>query len=1002
MRLSKDELITLSRLLDEGLELPAEARESWLESLAEPLRELKPKLRELLARRVSAETDDFLGTLPKFTLVADAAEQAQPVASVLEGEIVGAYRLIREIGHGGMSTVWLAVRTDEQIKRPVALKLPHVHLNRQQFAERFARERDILAELTHPNIARLYDAGVTEAGQPFLAIEYIDGIPVTEYCDQRQLPIRARIDLFLQILGAVQYAHSHLVIHRDLKPSNILVARDGQVTLLDFGIAKLVTDGVAPETRLTLLGGRALTPDYASPEQIGGEPLSTSSDVYSLGVVLYELFTGARPYRLERDSRGALEDAILSGDPLRPSQAAIDASRAQGRATTVKKIRSALNGDLDTIVVKALKRHPAERYVTVDALRQDLERFLAGLPVLAQPDSAWYRTRKFVSRHKLGVVASTVVVGALAGGLAAVSWQARIARTEAATSRAVQDFLEDIFKANAGTQDDPIRGRQTTARQLLDTGASKIDKSLADAPAAKLRVLATLADMYHDLGLIEQSVALNQRRVLLAKGTYGPNNPEAARALIGLGEALASSQEVGERDAALAEAARILDHNADFSSATRGRLLSTLAEANYDRDAAMARKYAELSVQVLRGHPPSNDLEDALVNLAAMYGFSGDAVRAESAYEEALTISKRLHAGADSSRPQIYTYLGDAQQDRQEYAKAESSYRAAVQEALALGDENGLDAIRAGHGLGLFLFGIGKTEEGLALMADAKDRILKTRGPEDSLIAPWILTGYARALTRVGRMEEALDYLGQAERNQRQYRPGAMVLALVLEREALALSEEGLHAEAIQHLDEAAAIHTAIHDQGAQWNDHVLARTRVLIAAAKPHEARVALERFVGPASANGSWSGANLALSIAKARLELADGDSDSALRFAGAARVQLVNNAVGSFYLHEQAEAAEIEGQALLMAHRAADARPLLAQGVALTQQLYDPARSPELADDELALGNCLLDLGQRDEASLWFSRAEAILSKHPRLGEQFLNPARALEARLHRQKL
>jgi serine/threonine-protein kinase len=292
-------------------------------------------LRALLARRASAETDDILGTLPKFTLAADAADQARSVASVVDGEIVGAYRLVREIGHGGMSTVWLAVRTDEQIKRPVALKLPHIHLNRQQFADRFARERDILAELTHPNIARLYDAGVTEAGQPFLAIEYIDGMPVTEYCDRRRLPIRARIDLFLQILGAVQYAHSHLVIHRDLKPSNILAAQDGRVTLLDFGIAKLIPEGPASETQLTLLGGRALTPDYASPEQIAGEPLSTSSDVYSLGVVLYELLTGVRPYRLKRDSRGALEDAILSVDPLRPGQAAFDAPHAVRRAISI-------------------------------------------------------------------------------------------------------------------------------------------------------------------------------------------------------------------------------------------------------------------------------------------------------------------------------------------------------------------------------------------------------------------------------------------------------------------------------------------------------------------------------------------------------------------------------------------------------------------------------------------------------------------------------------------
>src|SRR5229473_1097404 len=239
MRLSKDELITLSRLLDEAWELPAEAREAWLESLAEPLRALKPKLRELLARRASAETDDFLGTLPKFTLVADDAEPAQPEVNVLEGEMVGPYRLVREIGRGGMSSVWLATRTDGLIGRPVALKLPHRYLHLYaQFAERFARERDILAALTHPNIARLYDAGISAEGQPYLAMEYVEGVSLIEYCDSRRLTIRERVAVLLQVLSAVQYAHAHLVIHRDLKPSNILVTATGHVQLLDFGIAK--------------------------------------------------------------------------------------------------------------------------------------------------------------------------------------------------------------------------------------------------------------------------------------------------------------------------------------------------------------------------------------------------------------------------------------------------------------------------------------------------------------------------------------------------------------------------------------------------------------------------------------------------------------------------------------------------------------------------------------------------------------------------------------------
>jgi eukaryotic-like serine/threonine-protein kinase len=219
MRLSKDELITLSRLLDEAWELPAEARESWLESLGEPFRALRPTLRDLLARQARGETDGFLDALPKFTIAADETEQAAQAASVREGQIVGVYRLMREIGHGGMSTVWLATRTDGLIKRPVALKLPHRHLHlRAQFVERFARERDILAALTHPNIARLYDAGISAEGQPYLAMEYVEGRPLVAYCDSHRLTIRERVAVLLQVLSAVQYALAHLVIHRDLKP----------------------------------------------------------------------------------------------------------------------------------------------------------------------------------------------------------------------------------------------------------------------------------------------------------------------------------------------------------------------------------------------------------------------------------------------------------------------------------------------------------------------------------------------------------------------------------------------------------------------------------------------------------------------------------------------------------------------------------------------------------------------------------------------------------------
>ena len=316
-----------------------------------------------------------------------------------------------------------------------------------QLAQRMEREREILAALEHPNIARLYDAGQSSGGRPFLALEYIEGLPIDEYCRSAdgspRFDIAGRVRLFLQVARAVAYAHGKLVLHRDLKPGNVLVTADGTARLLDFGIAKLLAEGEARETRLTQFAGRALSPDYASPEQIRGEPLSVASDIYSLGVVLYELLAGARPYRLTRNSRGELEEAILFADARKPSELAAPVDRR------------ALRGDLDTIVLQAMKKAPADRYQTAYALIDDLERALDGRPVAAQADTMAYRAGKFVRRHKLAVAASALLalaltagaVGTTVGMLRARRAEAE-ARTEAATAERYSEFLVKMFEVS--------------------------------------------------------------------------------------------------------------------------------------------------------------------------------------------------------------------------------------------------------------------------------------------------------------------------------------------------------------------------------------------------------------------------------------------------------------------------------------------------------------------------------------------------------------------------
>jgi WD40 repeat protein/TPR repeat protein len=444
----------MSRLLDEALPLDERGRRRWLETLPRKDEDLVAALRDaLLPVSMPHAVPHSLSTLPKFpagdveTGVTDCSRA---------GDRVGPYLLIHLLGTGGMAEVWLARRVDGAFEREVALKLALAALPRSDLQQRFARERDILAALHHPNIALLFEAGFAANGQPYLALEYVRGTPLTSHCDAHRLSIRARLELFQQVLHAVQYAHGHLVIHRDLKPSNILVTEDGQVRLLDFGIAKLLSSGETEtkETELTRLVGRVMTPEYAAPEQIAGGSITTATDVYALGVLLYVLLSGLQPYRLKRDSRGALEEAILVAEPAPLSRLGVTEIVAQARGTTPQKLRRLLRGDIETIVSKALKKSPGERYRTADAFGEDLARFMRGEAVLARRDALGYRLRKFARRHWVAISAASVLALTLAGGMLTTSYEARVANAQRdAAVQAQQRSLTQAAAARLGDAD---------------------------------------------------------------------------------------------------------------------------------------------------------------------------------------------------------------------------------------------------------------------------------------------------------------------------------------------------------------------------------------------------------------------------------------------------------------------------------------------------------------------------------------------------------------------
>lgn len=500
-----EEWPTISRRLDEALSIAPRERDIWLDSLHET-DSIKTKLRNLLSDAVGVETDDFLGSLPKLTLGIDEKSADSGAHGAAIGALVGPYRLIRELGVGGMGAVWLAERIDGGLKRQVALKLPRMTWSRG-LAERMSRERDILASLDHPNIARIYDAGSDEHDRPYLALEYVEGEPINVYCKKRAFSIRERLLLVLQVSRAVAHAHARLVVHRDLKPANILVNADGQVRLLDFGIAKLMEGELAQETQLTQQSGRALTLDYASPEQIRGEPIGTASDVYSLGIVAYELLTETKPYQLKRQSAAALEEAIASVDV-----------RLASIASSNKIFSKDLKGDLDAILNKALKKNVAERYASVDAFAQDIERHLANLPVQAQPDAFIYRSQKFWGRNKLPVIAAVALSISLIAGLSATLWQTRVAiaqahraeiesdaaRRAATREEAVRYQLTNLFRTSiAQTGGSPV-----TAKMMLDRSAQRVLKEYRQDPHLAGKVVITLSDLYAALGDVEGQLPL--------------------------------------------------------------------------------------------------------------------------------------------------------------------------------------------------------------------------------------------------------------------------------------------------------------------------------------------------------------------------------------------------------------------------------------------------------------------------------------------------------------
>jgi tetratricopeptide (TPR) repeat protein len=714
------------------------------------------------ARALGESAADFAAPLLADELVDEAGASDDDLAP---GTLVGPYRIEGEAGRGGMGVVYRAARADGAFRKEVALKLVKRGMDTDELLRRFRREREVLAALDHPGIARLLDGGATPDGRPYFAMEYVAGEPITAYADRRRLGVEARLALFDAACEAVQHAHRRLVVHRDLKPSNVLVAEGEppagggrgapQVKLLDFGIARLLDEG--PDEALTQTGARRLTPAYAAPEQARGEAVTTAADVYALGVLLYELLTAARP-------------EARPGAPPRPPSAAVTGEGAEARGTSAERLRRRLRGDLDVICLKALREEPEERYPSVEALLEDLRRYRSGLPVAARPASQGYRVRKFVARHRAGVAASALGAVALAVGLGAVLWQAQIAARERdrAEGAAHESGEATRFLASVFEEADPeaAGGDTLNAFQMLDRGAARLQTELADAPALRARLLFVFGDVYTALARHDTARPLYEQALALRRSLYGEVHPEVAASLYGLA---ASHLALSHRD---------------------------LADSLFSAWEAMTARLPEEA---------SPDQAGRFQDLGYLFLHRRDYAQAEVYVRRAYALHERLYGRASEEAIKSANGLGLVLITREAHAEAEALMR----EQLRLLDEletdrEPLPALRGGllNTRAEALRGLGRFDEAGAAYraAIAVRRSSGTSAPE---IASW-LSSYGGLLEEQGRLPEAEAAIRDAVAEfEQHFGEGSFYAMHIQQRLGDVLAAQGEYADAEGVLREA-------------------------------------------------------------------------------------------------------------------------------------------------------------------------------------------------------
>lgn len=695
------------------------------------------------------------------------------------GRRIGPYCVIERRGSGGMGAVYLAARDDGQFEQRVAIKVVKRGMDSEEILRRFEQERRTLATLNHTNIARLLDGGTTSDARPYLAMEFVDGTPVDQYCDEHHLVTTERLRLFCVICEAVRFAHQQLIIHRDLKPGNILVDHTGVPKLLDFGIAKVLAG--ADSAEVTAVEERRFTPEYASPEQAAGQPLTTATDIYSLGVILYELLTGRRPYRLKSRAAGEIQRVMLEQQPLAPSTAVasekLPASRQVGVTTpdeisrvrdgTPDRLRRRLRGDLDTIVLKAMQKDPARRYASVEQLVADIGRHLDGLPVWARPDTVRYRMSKFVRRHALAVALGTSSLLALAGGLGVAIWRENAARHDRDAAYVARDQAEataDFLQRMMSAADPGNAGPDATVRSVLDIAAVRADADLANQPLVQATIRSTIGRTYLGLGLHKEAeqhitAAYHTRLKLLSPGNHdvaesefdmaqllyaegkfaeaealltkclathqrlrGDENVDTARVWNDLGAVRRAAGKIDEAEAALRRALAIREAVAGPESLEVAETLNNLSGARAARDdmsgaeTLMTRALA-IRRKILRDEHPL--VIQSTANIAVLAARQGDLARSAGLLREVVALDRRVFGAQHPSLAVDLSSLGVVLIIDKHYADAEEPLREALEIRKRRLSSDDVRLLKTQATLGQCLMAQGRQSEGEPLAAEA-------------------------------------------------------------------------------------------------------------------------------------------------------------------------------------------------------------------------------------------------------------------------------------------